>query len=62
MNQSLGPCLVSPLFGVISTRALLVSVAGDKVVRFAPPYIVERAQLDEAVAIVRAVLADGAGK
>jgi acetylornithine/N-succinyldiaminopimelate aminotransferase len=41
---------------------LLLSVAGDKVVRFAPPYIVERAQLDEAVGILRAVLADGIGK
>ena len=41
---------------------LLLSVAGDKVVRFAPPYIVERAQLDEAIGILRAVLADGIGK
>jgi acetylornithine/N-succinyldiaminopimelate aminotransferase len=43
-------------------RGLLVSVAGDKVVRFAPPYIVERKHIDEAVAIVRAVLSDGTGK
>ncbi|MEJ7604427.1 MAG: acetylornithine/succinylornithine family transaminase [Kofleriaceae bacterium] len=41
---------------------LLLSVAGDRVVRFAPPYIVERAQLDEAVGILRGVLADGMGK
>jgi acetylornithine/succinyldiaminopimelate/putrescine aminotransferase len=41
---------------------MLVSVAGDKVVRFAPPYIVSREQLDEAVAILRGVLATGAGK
>ena len=41
---------------------LLVSVAGDKVVRFAPPYVVERKQLDEAIAILRGVLAEGAGR
>jgi acetylornithine/N-succinyldiaminopimelate aminotransferase len=43
-------------------KGLLLSVAGDKVVRFAPPYVVERAQLDEAVGILRTVLAEGAGK
>jgi predicted acetylornithine/succinylornithine family transaminase len=43
-------------------KGVLLSVAGDKVVRFAPPYIVERAQLDEAVATVRAVLNEGVGK
>jgi acetylornithine/succinyldiaminopimelate/putrescine aminotransferase len=41
---------------------LLVSVAGDKVVRFAPPYVVERKHLDEAIATLRGVLAEGAGK
>ena len=43
-------------------KGLLLSVAGDKVVRFAPPYVVERAQIDEAIGTLRAVLADGAGK
>jgi acetylornithine/N-succinyldiaminopimelate aminotransferase len=43
-------------------RGLLVSVAGDKVVRFAPPYVVERKHLDEAVAIVRGALSEGIGK
>ena len=43
-------------------KGMLVSVAGDKLVRFAPPYIVERAQLDEAVRILRGVLAEGVGK
>jgi acetylornithine/succinyldiaminopimelate/putrescine aminotransferase len=43
-------------------RGVLLSVAGDKVVRFAPPYIVERKHLDEAVAALRGVLAEGAGK
>jgi predicted acetylornithine/succinylornithine family transaminase len=41
---------------------LLLSVAGDKVVRFAPPYIVEHKHLDEAVAILRRALSEGAGK
>jgi acetylornithine/N-succinyldiaminopimelate aminotransferase len=43
-------------------KGLLLSVAGDKVVRFAPPYVVERAQLDEAVALLREVLTEGLGK
>jgi predicted acetylornithine/succinylornithine family transaminase len=41
---------------------MLVSLAGEKVVRFAPPYVVERAQLDEAVQILRTALSEGAGK
>ena len=41
---------------------MLLSVAGDKVVRFAPPYIVSHAELDEAVGILRGVLAEGIGK
>ncbi|MBP9088279.1 MAG: acetylornithine/succinylornithine family transaminase [Kofleriaceae bacterium] len=43
-------------------RGVLLSVAGDKVVRFAPPYIVTRALIDEAIAVLRGVLAEGAGK
>ncbi|HEV7559177.1 MAG TPA: aspartate aminotransferase family protein [Kofleriaceae bacterium] len=43
-------------------KGMLLSVAGSNVVRFAPPYIVERKHLDEALGIVRAVLADGVGK
>jgi predicted acetylornithine/succinylornithine family transaminase len=39
---------------------LLLSLAGADVLRFAPPYVVERAQLDEAVAILDAALAQGA--
>lgn len=41
---------------------MLVSIAGDKVVRFAPPYVVERKHLDEAISILRAALTEGAGK
>ena len=43
-------------------KGMLVSIAGDKVVRFAPPYIIERKHIDEAVAILRGVLAEGMGK
>ncbi|MCX5748280.1 MAG: aminotransferase class III-fold pyridoxal phosphate-dependent enzyme, partial [Proteobacteria bacterium] len=43
-------------------RGLLLSVAGDKVVRFAPPFVATIPLLDEAVSILRSVLADGIGK
>jgi predicted acetylornithine/succinylornithine family transaminase len=43
-------------------KGMLLSVAGDKVVRFAPPYVVERKHLDEAIAILRGVLAEGFGR
>jgi acetylornithine/N-succinyldiaminopimelate aminotransferase len=43
-------------------KGVILSVAGDKVVRFAPPYIVSREQLDEAVTCLRGVLAEGVGK
>ncbi len=43
-------------------KGMLVSIAGANVIRFAPPYIVERHQLDEGVGILRSVLAEGAGK
>ena len=40
-------------------RGLLLSVAGGQVVRFAPPLVVSREEIDEAVAILDAVLAEG---
>jgi acetylornithine/N-succinyldiaminopimelate aminotransferase len=40
-------------------RGLLVSLAGSNVVRLVPPLIVERAQIDEAVSILDAVLGEG---
>src|SRR3569623_3518266 len=43
-------------------KGMLLSVAGSNVVRIAPPYIVERPQLAEAVSILRSVLSEGAGK
>jgi acetylornithine/N-succinyldiaminopimelate aminotransferase len=41
-------------------RGLLLSVAGGNVVRFAPPLIVSKAEVDEAVQILDATLSDGA--
>ena len=41
-------------------RGMLLSIAGDKVIRFAPPYVVERRHLDEAIATLRGVLAEAA--
>ena len=48
--------------GKCREQGLLLSVAGDKVVRFAPPFVVTSPQIDQAIAILRNVLADGAGK
>jgi acetylornithine/N-succinyldiaminopimelate aminotransferase len=57
---------VSGLPGDVTAKCrdygVLLSVAGDKVVRFAPPYIVSRALIDEAIAVLRSVLAQGIGK
>ncbi len=39
-------------------RGVLVSQAGDRVVRFAPPLVVTAAELDEGLAALEAVLAD----
>jgi acetylornithine/N-succinyldiaminopimelate aminotransferase len=41
-------------------RGLLLSVAGGNVVRFSPPLIVTKAEVDEAVQILDASLSDGA--
>ena len=40
-------------------HGLLLSVAGGNVVRFAPPLVVGRAELDEALSILDAVLSEG---
>jgi 4-aminobutyrate aminotransferase-like enzyme len=39
-------------------RGLLLSIAGGQVVRFAPPLVVGRAEIDEALAILDEVLID----
>jgi predicted acetylornithine/succinylornithine family transaminase len=43
-------------------KGVLLSVAGSSVVRFAPSYLVDKAQLDEAVGVVRGVLGEGVGR
>jgi acetylornithine aminotransferase/acetylornithine/N-succinyldiaminopimelate aminotransferase len=48
-----------PFVARAAERGLLVSVAGGNVVRVAPPLIVTKAQVDEAVQILDAVLAEG---
>ncbi len=48
----------APLVMKARERGLLVSVAGGNVMRFAPPLIVGRAEIDEALAIVDQVLAE----
>jgi predicted acetylornithine/succinylornithine family transaminase len=48
-----------PIVARARERGLLLSVAGGNVVRFVPPLVVARAQLDEAVAILSDALAAG---
>jgi predicted acetylornithine/succinylornithine family transaminase len=48
-----------PVVARARDRGLLLSVAGGNVVRFAPPLIVSRAEIDEAIAILDPVLAEG---
>jgi acetylornithine/N-succinyldiaminopimelate aminotransferase len=48
----------APIVGKARERGLLVTVAGGNVVRFAPALVVSREEIDEAVAILDAVLAD----
>jgi acetylornithine/N-succinyldiaminopimelate aminotransferase len=54
----------APALVVARCRELgvLFSVAGDKVVRFAPSFVVTEAQLDEAVAVLARVLGEGVGQ
>ena len=43
-------------------KGVLFSVAGANVIRFAPPFIVERSHIDEAIGVLRSVFAEGVGK
>ena len=52
----------APVVARCRELGVLLSVAGDKVIRFAPPYVVERGQLDEGVSILSKVLGEGLGK
>jgi acetylornithine/N-succinyldiaminopimelate aminotransferase len=49
----------APIVARARELGLLISVAGGNVVRFAPPLVVSRAEIDEAVSILDAALADG---
>jgi acetylornithine/N-succinyldiaminopimelate aminotransferase len=49
----------APVVARAAERGLLISAAGGNVVRVAPPLIATKAQVDEAIQILDAVLADG---
>jgi predicted acetylornithine/succinylornithine family transaminase len=49
----------APVVARAAERGLLISVAGGNVVRLAPPLIATKAEVDEAVQILDAALADG---
>jgi acetylornithine/N-succinyldiaminopimelate aminotransferase len=49
-----------PLQGVAREKGLLVGVAGDNVLRFAPPLIIEPDHVSQAIAILDATLAEAA--
>ena len=58
--------VVSGSPAAITTRCrelgVLLSLAGSNVVRFVPPFVVTRAQLDEGIAALDTALSEGAGK
>ncbi|MCC6647121.1 MAG: aspartate aminotransferase family protein [Polyangiaceae bacterium] len=45
--------------GRLRERGLLVTVAGDRALRFTPPLVVSGAQVEEALSVVEAVLSEG---
>ncbi len=47
----------APIVARARERGLLVSMAGSNVIRFAPPLIVSRAEIDQAIEIFDEVLA-----
>jgi acetylornithine/succinyldiaminopimelate/putrescine aminotransferase len=47
-----------PVVRKAQERGLLLSVAGGEVVRFAPPLVVEKPEIDEALAILDEVIAE----
>jgi len=49
----------APVVARARERGLLLTVAGGTVVRFAPPLVVSRSEIDEAVAILDSVLSEG---
>ena len=48
----------APVVARAAERGLLLSVAGGNVVRFAPPLIASKAEIDEAIEILDAALAE----
>src|SRR5690606_27714541 len=60
-----GLVLASPAAPVVTecrARGVLLSVAGGRVVRFAPPLIARTEHIDEAIAVLDAVLRERAGR
>jgi acetylornithine/succinyldiaminopimelate/putrescine aminotransferase len=49
---------VAPLIAAARDKGLMLVGAGDNVIRFVPPLIISREQIDEAVAIVETCLTD----
>jgi predicted acetylornithine/succinylornithine family transaminase len=49
---------VAPLIAAARDRGLILVGAGDNVIRFVPPLIITREQIDEAVAVVQSCLED----
>ncbi len=47
---------VAPVIGTLREAGLLVNAAGERTVRFAPPFIVTRKELDEGLSLVERVL------
>jgi acetylornithine/succinyldiaminopimelate/putrescine aminotransferase len=47
---------VAPFVAVARDKGLMLVGAGDNVIRFVPPLIVSREQIDEAVAILEEVI------
>jgi acetylornithine/N-succinyldiaminopimelate aminotransferase len=46
------------VIGSLAARGLLLTIAGGRALRFSPPLVVEPRQIDEALGIVDAVLAE----
>lgn len=53
---------VAPFLAQCREQGLLLNAAGEKTLRFAPPYIVTREELDEGLRIVERVLAPSASR
>jgi len=61
-HDPLKKALIGEVIAACQARGLLVLRAGTDVLRFAPPLTVSKKELDEAVGILRSVLAEKAGE